>query len=187
MQGTWRRNRPPWVLLVTGRRQEGKTSSVLLAVHKLRQKGLCLGGILALGEDHHGQREGFRVVDLQTGKRAWLCRRTTFQKAWVGRYQFYPEGLALAYKALAPDYLQGVDLIIVDEVGPLELQGQGLARALDRLVFLPTPQVWVVRKALVKEVSRRWGLSNTREQRVSRPKDPVVYQTLAKLLFGDQG
>jgi hypothetical protein len=48
------------------------------------------------------------------------------------------------------------DAFFVDEVGPMELRGEGWAPALDRLGGLPAPVVWVVRPKLVEEVRRRW-------------------------------
>ena len=168
--------------MVTGERQAGKSSSLFAAVDKLRQKGLQIGGILALGEDYHGQRKGFQILDLQSGQKALLCRKVPPRKGVrIGPYQFYPEGLALAYKALAPSYLQEMDLIVVDEVGPLELRGEGLAQALDQLVSFPKPQVWVVRKCLLKEVWKNWGLKGVITQEVKKPKDPAVYKILERL------
>lgn len=151
--------RPP-TLIVTGKRGVGKTTSLAQAVKALKAAGLEVGGILAVGLWEGGIRGGFDIVDLLTGERRLLCRR---DKEGVfpgfGPFCFREQGLALGRRALSPEQVQRVDLVVVDEVGPWELQGQGWAKSLDILVqTVNIPMVWVVREEIVEAVRRRWGL-----------------------------
>lgn len=57
---------------------------------------------------------------------------------------------------------RGADVIVVDEVGPLELAGGGWAAALDALVNrFDGPMLLVARLALVDAVKTRWGSPST--------------------------
>jgi len=99
-----------------------------------------------------------------------------------GRFFFWRQGLAFGLKALAPERLKEVDLVIVDEVGPLELRGGGWAKALDLLKDFPKPQVWVVREELIEAVCEHWGLKNVRVHRVESPKDPDLLEAILTIL-----
>jgi nucleoside-triphosphatase THEP1 len=110
-------------------------------------------------------------------------RRFPSPAAQVGRFCFLPEGLGLGRRALEHAASSPTRLIIVDEVGPLELSGGGWSQQLDALVgglersdtgaALPDlgagrgidPEhrgrhsllLLTVRRALVAEAAARWG------------------------------
>jgi nucleoside-triphosphatase THEP1 len=69
----------------------------------------------------------------------------------VGPYSFDPAALARALRVLRRAAATGCDLLMVDEIGPLELeQGKGFAPILDLLpVEGPTHTLIVVRPALL--------------------------------------
>jgi nucleoside-triphosphatase THEP1 len=48
-------------------------------------------------------------------------------------------------------------LIVIDEIGPLELGGDGWAPAIEQLVSHSSrPMIWVVREHLVEKIARKW-------------------------------
>jgi len=152
-------SRPP-TLIVTGKRGAGKTTFLAQAVKALRAAGLSVGGILAIGLWKGGIRSGFDIVDLLTGERQVLCRRgKKGDLPGFGPFCFCEQGLAVGRRALSPEQVRRADLVVVDEVGPWELQSQGWARSLDILLQnVNTPMVWVVREGIVERVRRRWAL-----------------------------
>jgi nucleoside-triphosphatase THEP1 len=155
---------PGRVLIITGGRGEGKSNLVGALARALREAGLSLGGIHAPGFWAEGQRSGFDIADLGSAESRPLCR-TQGPAAWQsqGPFRFSPEGLAFGLQALAEALRRDDDVIFVDEVGPLELQGRGWAGALDALARRRRkPMVWVVREGLVDEVRLRWGLAPDR-------------------------
>ena len=152
---------PGRVLIITGGRGEGKSNLVGALARVLREAGLSLGGIHAPGFWAEGQRSGFDIADLGSAESRPLCR-TKGPAAWQsqGPFRFSPDGLAFGLRALAEALRRDDDVIFVDEVGPLELQGRGWAGALDALTRRRRkPMVWVVREGLVDEVRLRWGLA----------------------------
>jgi iron complex transport system ATP-binding protein len=57
--------------------------------------------------------------------------------------------------------LSDKQLIVIDEVGHLELNGQGWSNAIENISRSNTvPQLWIVRKSLVQKSTRRWNISN---------------------------
>ncbi len=78
----------------------------------------------------------------------------------VGRFEFNNEVFLWAGEILAT-LNPGARLIVVDEIGPLELKGRGLEPGLGRLMAMPRPEtagfIFVVRDTLKEEVLRRYA------------------------------
>jgi nucleoside-triphosphatase THEP1 len=152
---------PARVMLLTGDSGEGKSTLVGEAVTYLRQEGVIVGGVLAPGYWKDEQRLGFDVVDLMDGRKAPLCHKVPKEADGDEgtSFGFFPDGLRLGREALSTARLRegDADLVIVDEVGPLELSGDGWSSALDSLTDeWSGPMLWVVRRELVQDVTNRW-------------------------------
>jgi nucleoside-triphosphatase THEP1 len=130
-------------------------------------------------KDSHEVKVGFEAVDVGSGER-WPLARTDSSTSRcgeliepsercrelggprVGPYGFDPAGLARALGVLRRACSEqgrrvattGCDLLMVDEIGPLELeQGEGFAPILDLLpVQGPTHTLIVVRPALLDQL-----------------------------------
>jgi nucleoside-triphosphatase THEP1 len=155
---------PARVLIITGAQGEGKSTLVGTLARAAREAGLSLGGLQAPGFWEMGRRSGFDAVDLGGGERRPLCR-TEGPGDWPsqGPFRFSPEGLAFGRQALDAALRRDPDVVIVDEVGPLELRGEGWSAGLDALVRgRRRPMVWAVRQGLIDEVRLRWGLAQDR-------------------------
>ncbi|MDR3763556.1 MAG: nucleoside-triphosphatase [Acidobacteriota bacterium] len=144
-------------LVIHGKSGERKTSRACQLVSDLRQRGYTVGGIVAHGLRSEGLRSGFDLEELLSGNRVPLARAGQVSPVRIGRFGFSREGIAFGREALALPRLRRADLIVIDEVGPWELEGNGWSRELDRLSALPVPMVMTVRTSLVDEVTRRWG------------------------------
>lgn len=157
---SYRRRISPRVVLLAGGVGQGKTTLAAEAARRLREGGRVVGGVLAHGLWRDGERWGFDVEDLLDGRREPLCRRDAPPaEISVGPFHFLPEGLKLGRAALSVERLRaaGAAVVIVDEVGPLELSEAGWAESLDGLVAgWPGPMLWVVRRSLASEVAERW-------------------------------
>jgi len=157
----YQRKQPPAprVIILAGDLHQGKTSVAAEVVRRLRERGLAVGGLLAPGLWRDGERWGFDIEDLLDGRRP-LCRRDAApQEVAAGPFKFLPEGLEFGRQALSLTRLKaaGAAVVVVDEVGPLELSEAGWAQALDALVAeWPGPMLWVVRRGLVNQVAARW-------------------------------
>ena len=94
-------------LLVTGGRGVGKTSALRGAVDNLRQRGLRVGGILSPGFWKDGEREGFEVMDVLSGRCAPFVtgKKATFLRALVA-FSFGGRGLPLDLRPWPPNALR---------------------------------------------------------------------------------
>jgi nucleoside-triphosphatase THEP1 len=108
-----------------------------------------------------GRRTGYDALDLSTGDRVALCRTDVpDQLLSAGQFSFFPEGFEFGFRVLLNNrHREHPDLVILDEVGPLELDGKGWAPALSEILAGDAPLLLLtVRPKLVDRVCRQWHL-----------------------------
>ncbi|OQY19010.1 MAG: hypothetical protein B6I36_05445 [Desulfobacteraceae bacterium 4572_35.1] len=151
---------PTPVFILTGERGRGKTAALQILVAELKRYQINISGIIARGLWHNGKRSGFDVLDLHSGQSTPLCRVSDRDDGVRnGPFYFYEEGLSAGKQALSASSYEQAELIVVDEVGPLELGGKGWAAQLDSLlVSSRCPVVLSVRPRLVNAVIEHWSL-----------------------------
>jgi nucleoside-triphosphatase THEP1 len=121
--------------LLTGPVGVGKTTVAERVVGLARRQDMICGGLLApTMVNRCGQKVGIWGVDVRTGERRILARtERDLGGPEVGPYSFDTGALDWALTALERS-LGACDLLIVDEIGKLELwKGIGLAPILPRL------------------------------------------------------
>jgi nucleoside-triphosphatase THEP1 len=147
---------------VTGGVGAGKSSFLQEVVQTLRERAVFPAGFLAEGIVEKGERKGYRLADLTSGERRPFGEvRERKGRIHTGRFTFNQETLRwgedLLWQAVSRE---DTPLIILDEVGPLELKGKGWARAMEHLLHQSRiPQVWAVRSRAVEAVIKAWNLS----------------------------
>ncbi len=121
--------RPAKNFLVTGRPGIGKTTCVMKTVDILRSRGVNVGGMVTLEQRREGRRIGFKVVDLASGKSAWLARVDVPGSVKVGKYTVLLGNLKRVGVEAIRRALDSADVIVVDEIGPMELKSRSFRDA----------------------------------------------------------
>ena len=111
--------------LLTGQKDAGKTTWLSSLILRLREQGAYFFGVLSPKFFRDGELLGIEVVDLATDHRAILAEAAP--KGTPHRWFFSNEGIALGNAACDPSTHRG--LCIVDEIGPLEIEGGGFSTA----------------------------------------------------------
>jgi nucleoside-triphosphatase len=138
------------VIVATGAPGSGKTTAVMAAARRFQSAGGRLAGFVQPARMSGERKTGFDVRDLATGEAELFAEDVGKRQGDFGtRFRFRKEGFALAARALGR--ARGGDLLVVDEMGPLELRGQGHLRAVQRALRTPGLRgaVIVVRRQLV--------------------------------------
>jgi nucleoside-triphosphatase THEP1 len=148
------------IFIVTGDRTSGKTSLLAALTEEFRQRQRSVGGILSPVVQMDSIRTGYDVINIQTGERVPLCRNEPDGiGVKIGEWIFRNDGIQFGRTALDPPSLIACDLVIIDEVGPLELENKVWATSLDRLIgSFPCPIILAVREHLIERVQDRWSL-----------------------------
>jgi len=159
------------VIILSGPGQSGKTTLLSALVCRLREEGVKVAGILAEGLWENGVRSGFNLIDLSDNSSVSLSRRIPDNDLRNGiPFDFYEAGLSAGMKALSPTRCAGADVVILDEVGYLELQGKGWSSSLQALLEIEgIVHVWAVRRKLLDKVRAAWDLEAARIVSVEEP------------------
>lgn len=105
-------------IAVTGRPGVGKTTLCSKVYQVLKEK-MSISGFITIEEREKGTRVGFKLFDLSSNRTAQLAR-VGRGKVMVGKYEVLVENFENFLKDLN---LSG-NLIIIDEIGPMELKSK---------------------------------------------------------------
>jgi nucleoside-triphosphatase THEP1 len=124
---------PNMVILWTGPKHCGKTTGAAGLIRMVRNEGFAVGGILEPSLYDNGELVGFDVLDVRSGERRPLARRSK-DRSTTGLFQFFEDGLDFGNNVLTSRAVETADIVTIDEFGPLELEGKGWRRSIDSLL-----------------------------------------------------
>lgn len=175
------------LLLLTGSPGVGKTSVLLRIVESLRTKGYNVGGMVSREVRVDRERVGFEILDLKTNRRGWLAHVVQQQGPEVGRYKVNIGDLESIGVAAINDAVRGFEVVVVDEIGPMEFHSAKFKQAVREAVQSPKLMVcvvhWKAADSLLAEIRGRPDAEVyvvTRENRESLPAQ-VAKQALVFL------
>jgi nucleoside-triphosphatase THEP1 len=171
------------VLVLTGPIHSGKTSFIKGAAAFWDLAGFSVGGFLNEARLDVGRVEGYDLFDLRGGESVPFLRAEG-GPGWqrVGGFSLVPGGLERAEAILTRDL--GADILVVDEVGPLELAGLGIWPALSAALSVGARCLCVVRITILEEFCAKMG---KRRIAVFRHGDPDVLEGLTRRIFKETG
>ena len=147
-------------LLVVGEPGSGKTSWCREYIDWRRKSGSTIGGILCPAIEQQGQRVGSNALDLLTGQEVPFARLSSHgcvkEGERVGDYTISKDGILFACGAIERAVESSCDLVVIDEVGPLELRGNGLMPAVELALASAVNVLIVVRSSLTGALQRRF-------------------------------
>lgn len=139
-------------IILTGEVQTGKTTALQKWLNGKDARGILspvVNGVRTL----YAIREGIYIPFQSTV--------STPETISIGRYHFYKQAFDQANEILSKEVM--ADWCIIDEIGPLELQGHGFFSALETLQKNASSNLLlVVRSSLLGEVQGKFSLHQAR-------------------------
>jgi nucleoside-triphosphatase THEP1 len=147
-------------LLVLGEPGSGKTSWCRGYIDWWQKRGSSVGGIVSPKTERQGRRTGYNVIDLLTGEEVPFARLSRYRSfkggEKIGDYTISRDGILFGCGAIKRAVESRCNLVVIDEVGPLELCGKGLMPAVELALASPVNVLIVVRSSLKGALQRRF-------------------------------
>lgn len=174
------------VSILTGGIQSGKTTLCQFLVEAARHNGFEVGGLLSPAIFEGGKKIGIDVLDLKTSHRKRLADLNEGQSGDLQtiHWAFHPEAIEWANQALT--HALPCDLLLIDELGPLEFnRGEGWVNGFEVIQRGGYQAVLVVvRPSLLEQAKQRWEISRIID--LDHPSQvPLAPDALFHYLVGD--
>ncbi|MCK5847212.1 MAG: DUF2478 domain-containing protein, partial [Bacteroidales bacterium] len=145
------------IIIISGNIQQGKTTFVQKVVNRLKRSDINIDGFISEVVYKDNQRQGYELRRISTQERTSLCNINE-HKGWLKQGKFYFNAEAVSFgNSILDNISASTDLLIVDEIGPLEIKNKGWAKSINSICKNSTvPMLWVVRESLVNKISRHW-------------------------------
>lgn len=163
------------VIIITGNKGEGKTTKLQRIVKLIKKEKISMTGFLAYADLKDGDRNGYTLVDIVSSKSIILCSNepcSTYEK--IGRFYFNPLAIKFGQKLLNTNPVEKT-LIVIDEVGPFELQNKIWYDSLVYQLGIPKNVILlIVRTKLVDEIIRKFEITNAKIYKLSGDDMDIV-------------
>ncbi len=164
-------------IAVTGSPGIGKSTLVAKVVQDSKRS---VGGVLARDRRYKDRRIGFELLDLSTGAVGILADETG-SGPQLGKYRVHPEDLD-NIGAHAIESALKCDLIVVDEVGPMELSSRRFVSAVENAISSDRPMLVVLHEwsnhRLAKKIRSTFKVIT-----VTRENRDTIAQEISRALF----
>src|SRR5260370_19486983 len=130
-----RRSEKLRVILLAGRAGVGKTTVVNRLYEHYAKNGFKIEGVTTREVREGGARTGFMITDLSSGQEGWLAKKNLTAGPRVGSYVVVSDDLEkIGVAALERSMKGAADLVIVDEIGPMEMTSPSFRNSISRVL-----------------------------------------------------
>ena len=147
------------ILLLTGSPGVGKSTVLWRVVEALKTKGHQVGGMISREMRANGTRVGFEIMDVSSGQRGVLAHVSGLRGPQVGKYHVNLDDLDAVGAASIVNAAEQSSIVVIDEIGPMELFSasfqDAVGRAVDSGKLVVGVVHWRAKSRLVDEVRER--------------------------------
>ena len=128
------------LIFLTGPPKTGKTTALLKAAEQLKARGCKLGGMTSQEIRERGVRTGFEIRDYASGRSGWLAHTRQPVGPKIGKYRVNLNDLNTVGVTAILDGLKNADVVLIDEIGPMELCSEAFIEAVEKAVGSERPE-----------------------------------------------
>lgn len=152
------------VFILSGAIASSKTRTLGELIELLKGSAVKIGGFYSPRIMEHDITTGYDIISISSGKSAALLRLAEGDSNLkIGKYRLIPDGFSLGRELLKPENNNSNQLVVIDEIGKLELQGKGWAKSLEALLHSRKNHLLIaVRTDFVDAVIEKWHIKNYR-------------------------
>ncbi len=171
---------------ITGLPGSGKTYALLRVIEMLQNDELRIGGMINEPIEDGRHKVGFTVKDLATGDNAVFASTSIESKVMVGKIGVDLSKLEeIGVKAIR-DACQSCDIIVIDEVGKMEVESESFIEAVKEALDADKPMIITLHKKsrnpLLQDIRRR---DDVRILEVTPTNRNLLPYKIVKLMNGE--
>jgi len=142
-------------IFVTGEPGVGKTTLIGKVVFELKSLGYVVGGVLTRDVREKGVRVGFEILSLHDNVKGVLASTSFRGGPRLGKYYVNLNDLKNVFAKAITHAIEFSDVIVCDEVGPMELMSPEVRRAVETMLSCDKPVVGSVHKRMKDPIIER--------------------------------
>lgn len=179
------------LFVVTGSPGIGKTTVVLKTVENLTARGYLVGGMISRDVRSGEGRIGFELLDLENRRKGSLASVNQNEGPRVGKYRVNLKDLAIIGAGSILQANAKAHVIIIDEIGPMELFSPEFVQAVLKTLDSGKPIIctvhWRMKNELIDKIRLREDVETyvvTNDNR-DRLNELLVQRTVESLSHND--
>jgi len=142
----------PQRVFLTGEPGCGKTTTIEKTIRLLNDQKIKVGGFISSEIRENGVRIGFSLRDLLTGRTGILAVTRPSSGPRIGRYCVNLQDITDVGVSAIEQAILEVDLIVVDELGPMELKSLDFTKAVRKALATPKPFLGSIHERVTHEL-----------------------------------
>ncbi|AHC50543.1 nucleoside triphosphatase [Sulfolobus acidocaldarius SUSAZ] len=136
----------PFRIYITGKPGIGKTTLLSNIYRILKEKNWRITGFYCPEVRGNNTRVGFKIKSILSGKEAWLARVDARSGIRIGKYYVVLEDNFV--RQLEEEIFSFPDIILIDEIGPMELSSLSLKNLINKILTSNYPVIAVIHRSI---------------------------------------
>ncbi len=177
-------------ILITGPPKSGKTTAINNIIQLLRSRNIVLAGIMCPEIIRDGIRYGFKIIDIKSGREGILASINEEKGPRVSKYRVnIPNLEEIGVKAIETALSDDSQVIVIDEIGKMELLSQKFARVVIKALDSRKPVLGIIAfrsfNPIIKRIkSRKDVLLYTLSRKMNQTaRIKIINEITNRLLF----
>jgi len=157
------------MIIISGNKNEGKTTQIKRVVSYLKEKGITIGGFYSEKVLENNIVVGYDIVMVDTNKSyPFLRLKGENTQPKIGDFYINEFTLAEGVKQLKKAIDDKVKTVFIDEVGKLELNNNGWAVAIEKLINnYKGKLILAIRTDFVNKIIKKWKFDEVYQYGIS--------------------
>lgn len=175
---------PQKVFIISGAIGHGKTSWLLKIIQTLKTNEISVGGFYSPRIAENSVTIGYDIVDIISGKREiYLRRADESYLERIGPFCIFPSGIEFGLNAFKSSRNMNSKVVVIDEIGLLEIENKGWASCLLDLVTKSNSYIILsVRDSFIDQVIEKWKFKDYYVYKIDNDSLAIDKQIVEKIL-----